>query len=67
MAAGTFVVAKTSVGQPVGVVTAAPAYAATAPPPGSTPQWDAARGAYVQWDPAAGRYVAWDDTTKTWN
>ena len=67
MAAGTYVVAATSVGRPVVFAAAAPAYVAapgpTAAPP---PQWDPARNTYVQWDPATGRYLTWDPTSQTW-
>jgi uncharacterized RDD family membrane protein YckC len=69
MAAGTFVVNKAAVGQPI-TAAAAPTYAPAAPAyvpaTGGTPQWDAARGAYVQWDPTSGRYLTWDQTAQTW-
>ena len=71
MAADTYVVAKSSVGQPVILPSATPMYAAAAPgmpsmqaAPG--PQWDPARNTYVQWDPATGTYRTWDEQSQTW-
>jgi hypothetical protein len=75
MAAGTYVVATSSVGQPVmiGIAPVAPYPGFAGPtvqppgPPGApAPQWDAARNAYVQWDPTTGRYLTWDPASQTW-
>lgn len=68
MAAGTYVVARSSVGQPIVIgAPPVPIYAGV-PGPGAapTPQWDPARNAYVQWDAATGRYVTWDPASQTW-
>lgn len=75
MAAKTFVVRSQAAGQPILVpgLTVAPSAtgghtaAAPAPPPGSAPQWDEARGAYIQWDAAGARWLQWDETTRAWS
>jgi len=73
MGADTYVVAKSSVGQPVILPSAAPVYAGVPPQPGAPPppapagpQWDPARNAYVQWDPSTGTYRTWDEQSQTW-
>ena len=72
MAAGTYVVAAGSGGQPPRLPSAVPVYATApgpvVPGPGAppTPQWDPTRNTYVQWDPASGRYLTWDATSQTW-
>lgn len=80
MAAKTFVVRSSAAGSPVmvpGLTPSAappgyasswgPAVAGPPPQPGSSPQWDEARGTYIQWDPAQGAWVQWDDGAKTWS
>jgi uncharacterized RDD family membrane protein YckC len=74
MAAGSYVVAKAAVGQPVLVgsaATPAATFGAAAPAPAPTPssaepQWDQARGVYVLWDAASGHYLSWNEQTQSW-
>jgi len=66
MAAGTYVVATSSVGQPVTIPGAMPVYAGAPQPAAPGPQWDPTRNAYVQWDPTAGTYRTWDPQSQTW-
>src|SRR3954468_8053335 len=65
MAAGTYVVATSSVGQPVIIPGSAPVYAGV-PRTAPGPQWDPTRNAYVQWDAATGTYRTWDPQSQTW-
>jgi uncharacterized RDD family membrane protein YckC len=80
MAAGTFVVAKASVGRPVSIAAAAPQFAtpqfaaAPAPYPAAAPApYPAsaqAPGNAPQWDAARGAYVQWDPASNrylTWD
>ena len=65
MAANTYVVATSSVGQPV-IIPGSVAVYAGAPPTAPGPQWDPTRNAYVQWDAATGTYRTWDPQSQTW-
>jgi uncharacterized RDD family membrane protein YckC len=62
----------TPAGEPVASPAPAAITAGTAPTAGPdveqtySPQWDAARGAYIQWDPNRSRWLQWDDTAKEW-
>jgi hypothetical protein len=76
MVAKTHVVAKGSVGRPVGAghhSVAGPATGPWAQPSASAPtarpgpQWDEARGTYIQWDPEAGAWMQWDEAAKRWD
>jgi hypothetical protein len=69
MVAKTHVVAKRSVGQPLGVGHHAIAGPATPAAPSARPgpQWDEARGTYIQWDPQAQAWMQWDEAAKRWD
>ncbi len=81
MAASTFVVPKTYVGQPVGTLGPGPWTSGSvgfgAPPPfgegigrsspsGDGPTWDPARNAYIQYDRDRSAWLQWDDTASAW-
>jgi uncharacterized RDD family membrane protein YckC len=80
MAAKTFVIDKSSFGQPVVVPgltgpaatpqawdpTGAIASPAAQPGGAGEPQWDAARNAYIRWDAATQTWTQFDDATQQW-
>lgn len=63
VAAGTFVVRASAVGEPIAVgARPAPAYGYA--PAATDAQWDPARGAWIRWDGTA--WTRYDQSTATW-
>jgi uncharacterized RDD family membrane protein YckC len=60
LAAGTFVVRRSAVGQPVQTK------AASVAGPGTQPHWDPARGAHVVWEPRQQIWLEWDPAASRW-